>query len=305
MSKVLVTGGAGFIGSHTVDLLLKKGYEVIILDNLVFGTQENINKKAKFIHADLLDINRLQKKLKDINLVMHTAAQISVTDSIKNPINDLNNNLLGTLKLLEFCRKNDVEKFIFSSSAAVYGISPPLPVKEDFRGNPGSPYALSKRSAEMYLNYYAKTYGLDCISLRYSNVYGPRQNSEGEAGVITIFINQIVNGQRPIIFGDGNQTRDFIFVADVAEANVKSMEKRTSNKVFNISTNIQTSIKQLFYKICNEMKKERLRPILKKQRKGEVRFSALDNNRAKNELEWKPKIGLDEGLRSTIKWFSS
>ena len=306
MSKrILVTGGAGFIGSPTVDLLVSKGYNVTVLDNLSTGSRRNINKKAKFIHDDILNISKYAGKLKGVSAVMHCAAQISVNDSLKNPSNDANINILGSLRLLEFCRKLDIKKFVFSSSAAVYGNIPPnkLPVKESQNKNPESPYAISKRAVEMYIGFYSKTSGLDCTSLRYSNVYGPRQTYHGEAGVVTVFINGLLKEKKPVGFGDGKQTRDFVYVGDVAIANLKALNKKASFKKINISTATQISINDLLLTIVGLLGKG-TKPDYKAERKGEIKFSSLSTGVAKKELGWKPVVSLEEGLRKTIRWFN-
>jgi len=305
MSKrILVTGGAGFIGSHTVDLLVSNGYNVTVLDNLSTGSRRNINKKAKFIHDDILNISKYAGKLKGVSAVMHCAAQISVNDSLKNPPNDANINILGSLRLLEFCRKLDIKKFVFSGSAAVYGNIPPnkLPVKESQNKNPESPYAISKRAVEMYMGFYSKTSGLDCTSLRYSNVYGPRQTYRAGAGVVTAFIHELLNNKKLVVFGDGNQTRDFVYVEDVAIANLKALNKEASFKKINISTATQISINDLLLKIGKLLGND-VKPNYKAERKGEIKFSSLDKGLAKKELSWEPVVSLEEGLRRTIGWF--
>lgn len=305
MIKVLATGGAGFIGSHTVDLLISKGHKVIVLDNLSTGNKENINKKAKFIFADILNVDKYLKKLRGTDFVIHCAAQISVNNSIKNPINDAKINIIGSLKLLEMCRKLGIKKFVFASSCAVYGLNPPLPASEKNSAIPQNPYAVSKRSVENYMKFYNKTYGIDCISLRYSNAYGPRQNYLSEAGVVTIFINKLLRNQKPTIFGGGKQTRDFVYVDDVAVANVKAIEGKNCSKEINIGTGTQTSINELLSNIKFLINKNKIKPIYKGSKKGEVRFSSLNIELAKKELGWKPKVSLQDGLKRTIEWFKT
>ena len=301
--KILVTGGAGFIGSHTADLLISKGHEVIVLDNLSTGNKKNINQKAKFIHGDILNVDKYSKKLKNVDAVLHCAAQISVSSSLKNPVKDANVNVLGSLKLLELCRKLGIKKFVFSSTAGVYGDIPKskLPVVENYELNPQNPYSIGKRTVEMYMDFYNKTYGIDCISLRYSNVYGPRQNYLGEAGVVTIFINQLLRNKKPTIFGNGKQTRDFVYVKDITEANLKAIERKTSSKIMNIATGTQITINDLLSKIKKLMNKEKIKTFHAAERKGDIRFSALDIKFAKKELGWKPRIKLEEGLKETIE----
>ena len=300
---ILVTGGAGFIGSHTVDLLISKGYHVIVVDNISTGAKHNLNKKAKFILTDIRKINKHLKKLKNVDAVLHFASQISVTNSIRDPANDLSINAEGSINLLDMCKDLGIGKFVFASSCAVYGLSPHLPVGESNNVNPQNPYAISKRAVEMYMDFYSQAYGINCTSLRYANVYGPRQSYLGEAGVVTVFINNILRNQKPVIFGDGHQTRDFVYVADVAEANLKVLEQNKMPKAVNIGTNTQITINSLLEKLTVLMNKHNIEPLHKKARKGEVRFSSLDIKLANNELGWKPKKNLDEGLKETIGWF--
>ena len=306
MSKnILVTGGAGFIGSNTVDLLVSKGYNVTVIDNLSTGKRENINKKAKFIFSDILDVGNYINKIKNIEGVIHCAAQISVVKSVEDPANDAMTNVIGTLRLLEACRTNNIKKFVFASTGgAIYGSAPKtFPIKENQIESPESPYAVSKKSVEIYLDFYRRTYGMDCISLRYSNVYGPRQDHLGEAGVIAIFISRLLKNQNPFIFGDGSQTRDFVYVEDVAMANLKALGKKTAFKKINIGTGKQTNINNLLLKIKSIIHKENIKTIYRKARKGEVMFSSLDIALVGKELGWKPKTSLDKGLRSTFEWF--
>ena len=299
--KVLVTGGAGFIGSHLVDEALEEGYDVVTIDNLNNGKLENLNKDAKFYKVDIVDIDNLslvfEKEKPDY--IIHLAAQISLRESLKNPIYDAEQNILGSINILECCRKFNVKKVVYASSAAVYGFPKYLPVGEKHPINPFSPYGVSKHTVEHYLQYYHENFEIDYIILRYSNVYGERQDPIGEAGVIAIFIDKLKKGERPIIFGDGEQTRDFIYAKDVVEANLLALEKETENKVFNISTNTETSVNELFKKI-KEIMNSNINPIYKNPIK-EVRNIRLDNSLAEKELNWKPKVELNEGLKKIAK----
>ena len=299
--KVLVTGGAGFIGSHLVDEALEEGYVVVTIDNLNNGKLENLNKDAKFYKVDIVDIDNLslvfEKEKPDY--VIHLAAQISLRESLKNPIYDAEQNILGSINILECCRKFNVKKVVYASSAAVYGFPKYLPVGEKHPINPFSPYGVSKHTVEHYLQYYHENFEIDYIILRYSNVYGERQDPLGEAGVIAIFIDKLKKGERPIIFGDGEQTRDFIYAKDVVEANLLALEKETENKVFNISTNTETSVNELFKKIKEIMNSD-INPTYEKPIK-EVRNIRLDNSLAEKELNWKPKVELNEGLKKIAK----
>jgi len=235
--KILVTGGAGFIGSHIVDLYIKNGYEVIIIDDLSTGKAEYVNKKAKFYKLDINELNVNDAKLKDIfkierpDVINHHAAQISVIESIKDPVSDANVNILATLNLLENCVKYNVKKFIFASSGGtVYKETDKLPVDENHPTKPLSPYGVSKLAIENYLYYYKKIHNLDSAILRYANVYGPGQDPYGEAGVIAIFINKMLKGENPIINGDGNQTRDFVYISNAAQANLLALKLSLENE---------------------------------------------------------------------------
>ncbi len=300
---ILVTGGAGFIGSHTADLLISEGYKVTALDDLSTGKREYINERAKFVFSGItkLDI----KKFRKIDAVIHCAAQISVSKSVREPVSDAQINVLGSLNLLEMCRKLGIGKFVFASTGgAIYGSAPKaFPINESQIEAPESPYAVSKKSVELYMDFYRKTYGIDCISLRYANVYGPRQDYLGEAGVIAIFINQLLRNQKPVIFGNGRQTRDFVYAEDVAFANLAALNKKTISKKINIGTARETSISSLYSSIANIMGNH-IKPIHEKPRKGDVMRSSLDVKLAKKELGWEPKVKLEDGLKRTIKWFS-
>ncbi len=302
--KLLVTGGAGFIGSNLVDELIED-HEVVVVDNLSTGTIDNVNKRAKFYKVDICskELEEVFKKEKP-EAIFHLAAQINVRSSVNNPINDATINILGSLNLLELARKYDVNKIIFSSTGgAIYGDTQIIPTPESIEANPMNPYGCAKLSVEKYLYYYFRVYGIKYIALRYSNVYGPRQNPKAEAGVIAIFISKMLNGENPKIFGDGNQTRDFIYVKDVVYANKLALNK---NKVgsFNISTGKETTINELFDTINkffnNRFNKIHLPPI-----PGEQKRSCLDYTKAKKELDWKPTTNLNEGIKLTIDFFKT
>lgn len=235
--KILVTGGAGFIGSHIVDLYIKNGYEVIIIDDLSTGKAEYVNPKAKFYKLDINESNLNDNKLEDIfkeerpDIVNHHAAQISVSESVKDPVFDANVNILGTLNLLENCVKYNVKKFIFASTGgAIYEETEKIPIDENHPTRPLSPYGVSKLAIENYLYFYKKVHHLDSVILRYANVYGPRQDPYGEAGVVAIFINKMLKGENPIIYGDGNQTRDFVYISDAAQSNLLALKISLENE---------------------------------------------------------------------------
>ena len=301
--KCLVTGGAGFIGSHLADELITKGHKVAVIDNFSTGKEENLNPKVKFYKTDIQDSKIFQifeKEKPDI--VFHYAAQINVRKSVENPVESAKTNILGSLNILENCRNFGVKKIVFASTGgAIYGEAKIIPTPEDYPAGPVSPYGIEKLIVELYLDFYKKEYNLDYLILRFANVYGPRQNSRGEAGVIAIFCDKMIAKNQPIINGDGKQTRDFVFVDDVIRANILAMEKNESG-VFNIATGIETDINTVF----RELKKafnSKIKEIYGPQKAGEQKRSCLDSSLAKKELGWKPRYSLDQGLEKTINWF--
>ncbi|MDK2849839.1 MAG: UDP-glucose 4-epimerase [Candidatus Woesearchaeota archaeon] len=301
--KVLVTGGAGFIGSHLVDKLIEQGFDVYILDNLSTGRKENINKKAKFFFGDIFDDNVLDELFKNnFSYVFHLAAQISVSKSVREPIEDAKTNILGSLKLIKKCIEYKVNKIIFSSTGgAIYGDTDEIPTTEKTLPKPISPYGIAKFSVENYLRFANHEFNLDYTVLRYSNVYGPRQNPEGEAGVIAIFSSRMLKDKEVTIFGDGGYIRDYVFVIDVVNANLKAM-KLGNKEVFNISTARGTSVNQLF-QMLKELTQYNKKPNYAKERKGDIRTSILSYEKAKRELDWHPEVRLEEGLKKTVEWF--
>ncbi len=299
--KILVTGGAGFVGSHIVDSLVSEGRDIIVLDDLSAGKREHVNKKAKFYKADLNDA-RLEKifQKEKIDVVIHQAAQVNVRTSLSDPAFDAKVNISGSLNLLECC-KGRIEKFIYASSGgAVYGEPKYLPVDEEHPIKPLSPYGASKYIAEKYLQVYNEIYGLDYAVLRYGNVYGPRQSGEGEAGVVAIFINEMLRGERPTINGDGTQTRDFVYVSDVARANLLAVEK-SKNEVYNIGTGKETSVNEIFGTIKKILKKD-IKPRYAPPVKGEVRRIYLNVEKAERKLGWKPEVKLEEGIKKLLEY---
>lgn len=303
--KILITGGAGFIGSHLVDRLIKDGHQVVVIDNLSTGKKENLNKKAKFYKVDIQGpkISQIFKKEKP-EVVFHLAAQIDVRKSVENPIEDAKINILGSLNILESCQKSKVKKIIFASTGgAIYGEAKIISTPEDYPANPLSPYGIEKLTIEKYLDYYWKIFKISYISLRLANVYGPRQNSKGEAGVIAIFCDKILCGKQPIIYGNGKQTRDFVFVDDVAEANILAMESKKIG-IFNIGTEKETDINTIFEKI-KKLIGVKCKKIHAPAKSGEQKRSCLDYTKAKKELGWQPKYSLENGLRETINYFKN
>jgi UDP-glucose 4-epimerase len=301
--KVLITGGCGFIGSHVQDHYIEKGYDLVVVDNLASGKIEHLNPRAKFYKADIRDKDKLEeifhKERPDI--VNHHAAQISVIHSTRNPQEDADINILGTINLLELSVKYQVKKFLFSSSGgAIYGDPIYLPCDERHPVEPLSPYGISKYAGEMYIRYYHKNFGLNYVILRYGNVYGPRQDPYGEAGVIAIFGKNMLEDKECYIFGDGNQERDFVFVKDVARANLLLTEiDNLKEKEFNIGTGKGTSVNKLFevMKTLTGYKKD---PVYKEPRKGEVYRIYLNIDRI-SRLGWSPMVTLEEGIRETIE----
>jgi UDP-glucose 4-epimerase len=304
--KVLVTGGAGFIGSHLVDRLVREGFEVVVLDDLSTGSLDNVkthveNPKFQFIRGDVRVRGLVRRALRDVNCVFHLAAIANVDLSIRRPdlVNDIN--VTGTLNLLEESRRADVEKFIFTSSCAVYGEPVKLPVDEEHPTRPLSPYGVSKLAAEHYCAVYHRVHGLNVVVLRLFNVYGPRQERSPYGGVISRFIERLRRGLAPIIFGDGRQTRDFVYVGDVVEALMLSMRSKDCvGMTINIGSGVEVSIRDLADKITRifELRK---RPIFSGPRPGDVNRMCADIRKAREVLKFEPKTPLEEGLKACVK----
>lgn len=300
--RIIVTGGAGFIGSHVVDELIKRGHEVIIIDNLSAGKEENINLKADFYKEDLCNYEKIKEIFEKYNpeIIYHLAAHINVRKSLENPYENARINIIGTLNLLEFAVKFNLKHFIFSSTGgAIYGDTKEIPTTENHSEVPISPYGCSKLSAEKYLNFYNKVHGLKYTTLRYGNVYGPRQNPEGEAGVISIFLNDMFLGKKPKIFG-GIQTRDFVYVDDVANANLLALDDDKS-ETYNIGTGKETDIIEVFSRI-NRYFKNKFEPEYFEMKPGEQKRSCLSFKKIKNSLNWKPRTNFEDGLDKTYCW---
>ena len=301
--KALVTGGAGFIGSHMVDRLLESGYEVAVIDDLSTGKIKNLDPTAVFHHANITEPatdSIIQNEQPD--LVFHMAAQTSVTNSTKNPFKDANSNVLGTLRVIEASRRAGVEKIIYScTGGALYGDPETIPCVDESPIAPASPYGMSKWVAEQYLEYYYRLYRLNFTSLRYGNVYGPRQDPYGEAGVVSIFTQAMLEGKQPQIFGDGTQERDFIAVSDVVDANLAAIN-RGDGKSMNIGSGDATSVKQIF-ELLQNITGYKWDPLYAPNRSGEVYRISLDSSRAQRELGWSPMTSLQEGLETTVGYF--
>lgn len=303
MAKILVTGGAGFIGSQVVDQLISAGEEVIVVDDLSTGKRSNINPLAKFFYISIQDphLETVFSREKP-EYVIHLAALISVHASVDDPVENAYTNVLGSLNLLEICRKYEVKKLVFSSSAAVYSGEAAIPTTENQPTLPISPYGISKLTMEYYLGYYLREFQIPYVILRYANVYGPRQRVGGESGVVTIFINNLLTGRPTTINSDGEQTRDFIYVADVAEATIAALRQEVAG-IFNIGTGQEVSINQLYNTLARIV-----------SRTGEVKYNsicgghdarraAFDARLANKIFNFSPKVSLEEGLIATKKWF--
>ena len=308
-SRVLVTGGAGFIGSHLVDQLLSKGLEVVILDDLSEGKIENVKQHIgkenfQFVRGDIRDYRLVKELAMDVDAVFHLAALISVPESIKDPDLTDDVNVDGTLNLLKAFADSNVKRFVYASSCAVYGEAESLPIREDFPLKPTSPYGVSKGAAENYVRVFHDIYGLDTVCLRFFNVYGPRQPYSDYSGVITQFLNRVSKNLNLVIFGDGEQTRDFVHVYDVVEANMLALgTKRIAGEVFNIGTGIAATINQLADMLLEVTNKTSLKVTHSKPKKGEIKHSVADISKAKMKLRYYPKVSLKKGLKDLTKNF--
>ncbi|MFA5076203.1 MAG: NAD-dependent epimerase/dehydratase family protein [Patescibacteria group bacterium] len=305
--KILVTGGAGFIGSHIVDALIKQQHRVVVVDNLSTGRREFINSKAKFYRLDIQDkkLGQIFKKEKPA-IVFHLAAQIDLRKSVDDPVWDAKTNILGSLNVLENCRQFRVKKIIFASTGgAIYGDLPlnKLPTKENQPTWPLAPYGLNKLTVEHYLNYYQQIFGLAYTVLRYGNVYGPRQNALGEAGVVAIFINKILQRQQPIINGNGLQTRDYVYVGDVVRANLLALKSKKIG-IYNVGAAKQTSVNQIFAKVSQALN-VKIKEVHGPAKVGEQRRSCLSFAKISRELGWQPRVNLDQGIKLTVDWFKN
>ena len=301
--KVLVTGGAGFIGSHVVDRLVQEGHDVVVVDNLSSGKRKNVPRAVQFYKLDV-ESTKLERVFRNErpSIVMHLAAQMNVRKSVEDPLFDAQVNVVGTLNVLEQATKHGARKVIFSSSGgAIYGEQNEFPAAESHVTQPLSPYGISKLCGEHYLSYYARMSGIQVVSLRYANVYGPRQDPEGEAGVVAIFIQKLLNQEQPVIYGNGRQTRDFVYVEDVVEANLIAMGQ-DAHGVFNVGTGIETSINELF-QIVVELTKSATKEVHGPAKKGEQARSVINATKLRHELGWESKVDLREGLRRTVAYF--
>ncbi|MEW6511612.1 MAG: NAD-dependent epimerase/dehydratase family protein [Bacteroidota bacterium] len=302
--NILVTGGAGFIASHIVDAYVNLGHAVTIIDDLTTGKRVNVNPAARFVQGDIRDAVAVEKLFHEgkFDVINHHAAQMDVRRSVADPVFDASVNVVGVLTLLEVAVRTGVKRVIFASSGgAIYGEQEYFPADEQHPTRPISPYGVAKLTTEQYLFYYKAVYGIEWVALRYANVYGPRQNPEGEAGVIAIFTTKMLKGDQPVINGDGRQTRDYVYVGDVVQANVAALSYPGST-VFNVGTGIETDVNVLFQELrritgshCEERHGE--------AKKGEQLRSVLDTKKIKKELNWSPQVRLSEGFQLTVDFF--
>lgn len=299
--KILVTGGAGFIGSNIVDSLVEQGHDVVVVDNLSTGFARNLHPKARFYPVSILDTGLAEVFQKEKpEIVNHHAAQTVIVKSVEDPAFDASENILGSLKLLQLCLRFGVKKLIYASSGgAVYGEPKYLPADEKHPVSPISQYGISKHTVEHYINLYSEN--LDFTVLRYANVYGPRQNPAGEAGVVAIFAGKMLRGEQPTIFGKGDKTRDYIFVGDVVKANLLALDKG-SRGIYNIGTGVETSDQEMFDALAEALKYKGS-PIYAPYRKGEVQRIYLDCARAQREMGWQAKVSLREGLAQAVGYY--
>lgn len=302
--RTLVTGGAGFIGSHLVDRLLAAGHDVAVVDNLVVGRAERVRPPARLHRIDLRDpglADVLEAERPEV--VFHQAAQTDLRRSVADPVFDAQVNVIGSLNLLEACRRAGVRRIVFASSGgALYGDTEVIPTPEGHPARPTSPYGIAKLAVEHYLACWQALHGIGAVSLRYANVYGPRQDPLGEAGVVAIFAHRMLRGEVPVINGDGEQTRDYVYVDDVVEANLQVLERPEVSGPLNIGTGLETTVITLFHRL-RELTGARVQERHGPPKAGEQRRSGLDISLAKRLLGWTPRVGLAEGLARTVESF--
>jgi UDP-glucose 4-epimerase len=301
--KIVVTGGAGFIASHIVDAYLHQGHEVHVIDDFSTGRRLNLNPTALLHEFNVADAGaaKVIEKIKP-DVLNHHAAQMDVRHSVEDPLFDARVNILGFLNLLEACKKAGTDRVIFASSGgAIYGDEEPIPADEDHPKKPMSPYGVSKMTGELYLAYYSMAFGMRYVALRYANVYGPRQSTKGEAGVVAIFISQLLAGKPPTINGDGKQTRDYVFVGDVVRANVAALETSHVGGI-NIGTGRETDVVTL-WRMLQQRAHSKVEAVHGPAKAGEQMRSSLENSLALRVLNWRPERGLEEGLTQTIEYY--
>jgi UDP-glucose 4-epimerase len=301
MARAVVTGGAGFIGSHVADAFLERGYEVVVVDDLSTGKRENVPEGAELAEVDITEADALAPPLEGADVVCHLAAQASVTVSVERPDYDCDVNVHGTLNVCELARKAQAPVIFASTGGALYGDDVPMPADEEVTPRPLAPYGASKQAGEAYVQTWARLYGVPNVVLRLGNVYGPRQNAHGEAGVVAIFSEKLLAGETPSLRGDGKPTRDYVHVGDVAHAFVLAAESGKAG-VYNVGTGVETSTAQLL-EILQEAAGTSIEPRHEPLKEGELKASALDAWRIERELGWRPTVAVDEGLRRTLAWY--
>jgi UDP-glucose 4-epimerase len=302
--KILVTGGAGFIASHITDAYIGLGHEVVVLDDLSRGRRENLHSKCRFYPSDIRDRDAINHTFltEKPDVVNHHAAQMDVRRGVREPLFDAHVNILGGINLIEAAVANGIKRFIYAGTAgAGYGEPSQMPVPEDYPMNPITPYGISKHTIEHYLFNFRFLYGMDYVVLRYGNVYGPRQSSQGEAGVFAIFSEQLLAGIQPVIYGDGTKIRDYIYISDVVAANVAALDLG-SNEIFNISSGVGTKDQEVFDLVSGMLGKS-VQPKYVSRRPGEIDRICLDVSKAERLLGWKPQVSLAEGARRTVDYF--
>jgi len=303
--KILVTGAAGFIASHVADAYLNAGHEVVVLDDLSRGTKRNVNSKARFYQCDVRNRETVEAIFlsEKPDVVNHHAAQMDVRRGVREPHFDAQVNILGSLNVIESAVAHGARRFVYAASAgAGYGEPKQIPVPEDYPINPITPYGISKHTVEHYLFTFQVLYGLQYVVLRYGNVYGPRQSSQGEAGVFAIFSEQMLSGTQPVIYGDGHKLRDYVFVSDVVAANVAALANGT-NEIFNIGSGIATKDLEIFEQVRNLLGKTAVQPQYLPRRPGEIDRISLDISKAARLLDWTPQVPLAEGAKRTVRYF--
>jgi len=301
--NVLVTGGAGFIGSHIAELCLSRGHTVTAIDNLATGKRENLPEGARFIEGDIRDLEVVRQAFADVraDYVFHQAAQAALRPSVLDPWYDMSVNLVGSLNVIRTAVDSQVAKLVYASSGgACYGPFAPLPTSEASEARPNSPYGVSKHSVEHYLDFYGRNFDLSWVALRYANVYGPRQDSEGEAGVVAIFSRSVLSGDRPTIFGDGSQTRDYVYAADVARANLLAAEGDYCG-VLNVATGVETSVLEVLAAI-QEAAGTTIEPIFGEERVGDIPRCVLTSDLAAEKIGWRATVPFKEGIGKTVAW---
>ena len=303
--KILVTGAAGFIASHVADAYVGAGNEVVILDDLSRGAKRNVNPKARFYQCDIRDRDAVESIFlaEKPGIVNHHAAQMDVRRGVREPHFDAQVNILGSLNVIESAVAHGARRFIYAATAgAGYGEPKQIPVPENYPINPITPYGISKHTVEHYLFTFQFLYGLQYVVLRYGNVYGPRQSSQGEAGVFAIFSEQMLSGIQPVIYGDGQKVRDYVFVSDVVRANVAALANGT-NEIFNIGSGVATKDLEIFEQVRNLLGKAEVQPQYVPRRPGEIDRISLDISKAARLLDWAPQVPLDEGAQRTVRYF--